>query len=535
MASEFPLPQEPRLTVALVVRDAEDLLSLTLDSVRFIADEILVVDTGSTDRTRAIAVEAQAKVMSLLWNDDFSAPRNLAMAHATGDWILWLDAGETLSADAAQGIKLFLREQANNQTAYMLMVSVAPEYPAGSREQVGRIRLIPNFHALRFEGRIRERIHESLTANNLQLATLPWAIERSAHEHDQLVRSRKARRDLRLAELEMKNVGWTARMLNLMGDAYSRLGDTTAALDYYKRALQYAQRSSVDMLEAYYGLLAGMDALPNVQGEQLSICLQALEFFSFDAQLLCAMGSYLQKQNRIELAARAYQSAAEYGQVELELWHLGDIQEIAYVCWSMCLQLIEKDDEAIGVLEQALAREGSSTRLRRQLIELYVKRDRRKEALDQVNLLPPETPHREALRTAVRGACLAAKQSWPAALGYLQTAFNAGCREPVALRWYAVTLLALGDFAAAEPILQAWRDVEPRNPELLQYLAVVDAQMPASADGGSVPPLPALNDADRKFRVDPQTPTGGEKPTPNLPGLGGPTPSRSMPFSRRET
>ncbi len=562
MTSELPLSKTPRLTVAMIVRDAEDTLLRTLDSIQFVADEILIVDTGSSDRTQNIAAAAGAKVLSLLWGDDFSTPRNLAMAHATGDWILWLDAGETIEAETAHAIKLFSQEYADTQRAYLLMVEIPPNGQAISSEQVGRVRLVPNFKGLRFEGRVREKLNKSLVANNMQVESLPWKIHRSTREHEPLVKGRKARRDLRLAEIEMKQNGWSAPLLNVMGDAYSRLGDTFAAIDYFKRAMQYSQPGSIDHLESNYGLLAAMDADSQFRAEQLSTCLTALETYPFDAQLLCAMGSYLQLQGRIDLATRAYQTAAENGQIEAQTWHLSDMQEVATVCWCLCLQLLNQDEIAHQVLVRAVSQDGSAVRVRRQLIELFVKHDKRKEALEQVNLLPPETPNRETLRTAIRGACLAAKQNWAAALGYLQSAHTGGCQDPLCLRWLAVTLLALDDYTGAEPILREWKTIEPKNPEIVKYLELVAAKNPiittpanfnpipiphissvsiprsntllstaplSSPSRGPATPLNETNEDGRRLRFDESQP--GELTSPNLPGVTSPQTARS-PFRR---
>jgi len=76
-----------------------------LASVAGLADEVVLVDTGSSDATRALAVRAGARVYDRPWDDDFSAPRNLALARATGDWVLQLDADERLAPGSAEGVR----------------------------------------------------------------------------------------------------------------------------------------------------------------------------------------------------------------------------------------------------------------------------------------------------------------------------------------------------------------------------------------------------------------------------------------------
>ena len=145
------------------------------------------------------------------------------------------------------------------------------------------------------------------------------------------------------------------------------------------------------------------------------------------------------------------------------------------LCLSLSLELLGEDDEAREVVEQSLAGQNDPVRLRRRLIDLYVKHDRRKEALDQVSLLPAETPHRDALRSAVRGACLAAQKNWVAARAYLQTAYDSGCRDALCLRWLSVALVSTGDLAAAEPILRQWQAAQPGIAEPKRYLDMIAA------------------------------------------------------------
>jgi tetratricopeptide (TPR) repeat protein len=86
------------LGIHVITQNEEDLLPVCLESIKDIADEILVIDTGSTDKTTEIARSYGAKVWHVPWQDDFSHPRNVALAQATTDWILYLDADEQLAS-----------------------------------------------------------------------------------------------------------------------------------------------------------------------------------------------------------------------------------------------------------------------------------------------------------------------------------------------------------------------------------------------------------------------------------------------------
>jgi hypothetical protein len=86
----------PSLSVCLVTRNEEASLPRVLGSVSGVADEVLVMDTGSTDGTVALAGKLGARVAHVDWNDDFSAARNAALDRAGSDWILWLNPDEEL-------------------------------------------------------------------------------------------------------------------------------------------------------------------------------------------------------------------------------------------------------------------------------------------------------------------------------------------------------------------------------------------------------------------------------------------------------
>ena len=103
----FILASMPKtLSVALITRNEAANLPRTLASVRW-ANEIVVVDSGSTDATLAIARDAGARVFEESWKG-FAAQKNSAIAHSTGDWILSLDADEEVSPELAQEIQALL-------------------------------------------------------------------------------------------------------------------------------------------------------------------------------------------------------------------------------------------------------------------------------------------------------------------------------------------------------------------------------------------------------------------------------------------
>jgi hypothetical protein len=86
--------------------------------------------------------------------------------------------------------------------------------------------------------------------------------------------------------------------------------------------------------------------------------------------------------------------------------------------------------------------------------------------------LPIAIKDRDALRSAIRGACLAAKQQWAQALSYLQVAWQSGCRDIVCLRWYCTTLFALDSADELHSVLIEWEQLGTNSAELQKFASV---------------------------------------------------------------
>lgn len=98
------------LSVCLIVRDEEQVLARCLDCVKQFADEIIIVDTGSKDKTLQIAATYTGKIYRFEWSDDFSAARNFAFSKATCDYVMWLDADDVITAENCKHIRNLINE-----------------------------------------------------------------------------------------------------------------------------------------------------------------------------------------------------------------------------------------------------------------------------------------------------------------------------------------------------------------------------------------------------------------------------------------
>jgi glycosyltransferase involved in cell wall biosynthesis len=330
----------PRLSVTMIVRNEESVLGASIESVRAIADEIIILDTGSTDKTSAVAWKLGATVVNAHWSHNFSEARNRAIDLLTGDWALWLDAGERLSAEDAKLLRAFVNQKADPGKVYRLAVEVPSLGAEIGGEEISAPRLMPLKSGLRFSGRIRETLHPALETQGLKLDFAPGRILRHPRQHDQAWKTLKADRNLTLAAMESAECSSPSpRLLLTEGDAYCNLGMFDQARHAFLAALKAASQASSEMLEAYYGLLTCYACDPFLRHHQLNVCVEALDVFPIDTQLLLALGKYLYSSNHIDTAIRAFDTAVRYGQVNPEVWHLCEINKVAELCLNAVLGL----------------------------------------------------------------------------------------------------------------------------------------------------------------------------------------------------
>jgi glycosyltransferase involved in cell wall biosynthesis len=144
------------LSAALIVRDEAAFLPACLDSLRGIADEVVIVDTGSADRTPEIARAAGARVFGLPWPGDFATARNAGLAACRGDWILYIDADERLRGGSRVHLERLLGKR--RRAGYYVKLHPKRGYTA-----YWEMRLFRNHPDIRFEGVIHENIWPALT------------------------------------------------------------------------------------------------------------------------------------------------------------------------------------------------------------------------------------------------------------------------------------------------------------------------------------------------------------------------------------
>jgi len=225
----------PRLTICLITKNEEKFLDQCLASVRDIAWQIVIVDTGSTDRTVEIARQHGAEVHLSTWNDDFSAARNLALCHASGDWVLVLDADEELLPEH----RATIAEEMKAATVMAYRLPIIDK----DREKDGCSyvpRLFRNAPGLFFVGRVHEQIFSSIEVRRAE-----WGLDnqlgRSALLHHgyvpEIVISRdKIARNLRLLERAIEELPGEPNLVMSLGLELVRSGKLEAGSGKYWEA-----------------------------------------------------------------------------------------------------------------------------------------------------------------------------------------------------------------------------------------------------------------------------------------------------------
>ncbi|MGQ3683434.1 MAG: tetratricopeptide repeat-containing glycosyltransferase family 2 protein [Candidatus Loosdrechtia sp.] len=156
--SEFQIPKSksPTLSLCMIVKDEENNLPKCLDSVVNFVDEIIIVDTGSTDRTVEIAESYGAKVFHHPWEGSFSKARNYSLKYATCDWILIMDADEEIKKEDAHKLREVIKDPAGQKTAEeagVILIPVFSETSNGKDLSIANSeRLFRNHLGIHYEG-----------------------------------------------------------------------------------------------------------------------------------------------------------------------------------------------------------------------------------------------------------------------------------------------------------------------------------------------------------------------------------------------
>lgn len=229
----------PLLSAALIVRDEERHLPTCLASLRDRVDEIVVVDTGSIDRSRDIARDFGATLVERPWTDDFASARNASIELARGSWILYIDADEEVVAFDRREIE---RELADPRYAAYTVAFRPGEGYTRYREH----RLFRNRADLRFRGVIHESLIPALESlrerEGLEVGASTMAIDHHGYGPDA---THKPARDIPLLRERLRAEPGHVYSWAHLGSALLASGDQAAAEEAWRRGIAAALASPV--------------------------------------------------------------------------------------------------------------------------------------------------------------------------------------------------------------------------------------------------------------------------------------------------
>jgi glycosyltransferase involved in cell wall biosynthesis len=232
-------------SASMIVRDEEDYLEGCLSSIRNVVDEIVIVDTGSRDGTKAIAEKFGAKLLDFPWNGNFSDARNEALRNCSGKWILYIDADERLRQTNRAEVEHFLAN--TGKVAFTVRFHPLTGYTAYREYRIFR-----NDPRIRFDGVIHETIVPSLRKvaeeEGLEIGTLDITIDHIGYDTDQ---TRKHIRNLPMLKRQLKRDPKRIYLWWHLGYVLKALGDLEGAESAWESAVEIVRnKKSTDLRES---------------------------------------------------------------------------------------------------------------------------------------------------------------------------------------------------------------------------------------------------------------------------------------------
>ncbi len=278
-----PAARACRVSLTMIVRDEEANLPACLDSAAGLFDEIVVVDTGSADRTADIARSYGARVFDFVWVDDFAAARNAALARATGDYAFWLDADDRVEPTQRDRLRELFDGLRSPDAAYVVRCACDPDPAGGGATVVDHVRLFPAREDVRWAYRVHEQILPALRRAGVAVR---WtdAVVRHTGYNDPALRGRKLARDRAILESELADRPDDPFVLFNLGALAIEADDPRPALGYLRRSL--AGSAPTDSItRKLYALIARGHQLLGEPGAALAACGEGLAVDPDDAEL----------------------------------------------------------------------------------------------------------------------------------------------------------------------------------------------------------------------------------------------------------
>ena len=273
-----------RVSLCLIVKNEEDNLPGCLGSAADLVDEVIVVDTGSTDRTKEIATRFGARVVDFPWIDSFAAARNESLRHATGAWVFWMDADDRIDEDNRARLRQLFAGLGNENAAYAMKCLCLPDAVTGTSTVVDHVRLFRNRQDIRWSYRVHEQILPAIRRAGGEVRWADVVIRHTGYQ-DAPLRRRKLERDLRLLKLEDAERPDDPFTLFNFGQVAQELGRHAEAVPLLRRSLEKSHPKD-SIVRKLYALIAGCHRQLGQPAEALADCRSGRVHYPDDEELL---------------------------------------------------------------------------------------------------------------------------------------------------------------------------------------------------------------------------------------------------------
>ncbi|MGG3399711.1 glycosyltransferase [Bacillus cereus group sp. BfR-BA-01446] len=296
----------PFISACLIVKNEEDMIQKCLESLQNVVGEIVVVDTGSMDKTKEIAKRFTNKIYDFEWINDFAAARNFATSKAKGEWIIAIDADERIDSEGFIEALEEIKGHNNQYDTYTVeILSFVGKNGEGTVvNKMGR--LYKNDGTISFEGAIHEQLKKCGKEPNI--SDSPITLYHYGYLKHVVEKQDKKNRNLKIIKktLEIESDRGFAHFN--YGQELRGRGETKKALEYFVKAYQYKESIKTEWVrKCLYFIVECLVELSQYE-EALDIIRNAEAVWSLAPDLICWKGDIYFLQNRYNDAKSVYES-----------------------------------------------------------------------------------------------------------------------------------------------------------------------------------------------------------------------------------
>jgi glycosyltransferase involved in cell wall biosynthesis/predicted Zn-dependent protease len=307
------------LSLCMIVKDEEEMLPRCLAAVKPAVDEMIIVDTGSSDRTVEIAESFGARVLHHEWNGSFSDARNVSLEAATGDWVIYLDADEVLVEEDAERLRA-VTGRVWREAFALVETNYTGDIEDGTALTHTALRVFRNRPEYRFKGRLHEQMAYALPGYLTErIEYTQMRIEHYGYLGVVRDAKDKSRRNLELLLQQEEEGGQdTAFQAFNLGSEYLALGEFQTAVDYFEKAWRMLEGDPGRTVYPYVGTLANRYVTVLREMGRLEdadkLAVEALELFPGFTDLVFQQGWIARARGDDATARALYERCLEMGE-----------------------------------------------------------------------------------------------------------------------------------------------------------------------------------------------------------------------------